>query len=82
MLSEVMLVIMAVLMPVMCFIAFWLGIKTAFLIKQPEKKPAKSTKPKKNTKKPEQSKENKVFNAVLANINAYDGTGFGQKEIK
>lgn len=79
MLSEVMLVIMAVITPPMCILSFWAGIKTAFFIKQPEKKPAKT---KKNTKKPEQSKENKVFNAVLANINAYDGTGFGQKEIE
>lgn len=39
-------------------------------------------KSKKKTKIPEETKENKRLNDILANIEAYDGTGFGQKEIK
>lgn len=37
---------------------------------------------KKSTKLPEETDENKRLNDVLYNINAYDGTGLGQKEIK
>lgn len=46
------------------------------------KTPKIDVKPKKSTKLPEETDENKRLNDVLFNINAYDGTGLGQKEIK
>jgi mannitol-specific phosphotransferase system IIBC component len=44
-----------------------------------EEKPVKS---KKTTKKTEETDETRRLNQLLANIDAYDGTGLGQKEIK
>lgn len=82
MLSDIMLAIMAVITPVMCFFAFKMGLDTAFLFGEVENKPMKTPKLRKLRKKPVESEEIRKYNAILANIEAYDGTGFGQKEIK
>ena len=56
------------------------GIKLAEKPKETAEKPMFNVP--KNKKKPKMSKdEEKVIN-ILANIDAYDGTGIGQKEIK
>lgn len=60
--------------------------KEAFLMGFEAGESGKIEKPKeksnKKAKLPEETKENKRLNDILANIEAYDGTGFGQKEIK
>lgn len=44
-------------------------------------KPIVTSMPKKKFKKPEMTKEQKRTQTILANIDAYDGTSYGQKEV-
>ena len=57
--------------------AFLLGFEAG----ESGKTPKIQEKTKKSTKLPEETDQNKRLNAILANIEAYDGTGLGQKEI-
>jgi hypothetical protein len=82
MLSDIMLVVMAVITPIMCFFAFKMGLDAAYLFGKTEKTPVRTPKMRKLRKNKVENKEIEHFNAVLANIEAYDGTSFGQKEIK
>lgn len=81
MLSDIMLAVMAVLTPVMCFFAFKMGLDSAYLFGKTEKPTVRTPKMRKLRKNKVESKEIEHFNAILANIEAYDGTAFGQKEI-
>ena len=82
MLSDVMLVVMAVITPVMCFFAFKMGLDAAYLFEKSEKTPIRTPKMRKLRKNKVESKQIEQFNTILANIEAYDGTSFGQKEIE
>lgn len=82
MLSDIALILAVILLPISCYASFKLGIKTAFSICNSEKPPIFESKPAKKFKKLPETEEIRRANAVLANIEAYDGTSLGQKEIR
>jgi hypothetical protein len=82
MLSDITLIVAVLLLPISCYFSFKLGVNTAISIGNSEKTPVFVSKPLKKYKKLPETKENQRLNAILANIEAYDGTGLGQKEIE
>lgn len=75
MLYSILFAIMCVLLPTMSYLAFIEGMKCA-------KSDVKVPNLPKIRKKPKQTAENARLNDILSNIEAYDGTSNGQKEIK
>ena len=75
MLYSILFAIMCILLPTMSYLAFIEGIKCA-------KSDVKVPNLPKIRKKPKQTAENARLNDILSNIEAYDGTSNGQKEIK
>ena len=75
MLYSILFGIMCILLPIMSYLAFIEGMKCA---KSDVKVPSLP----KIRKKPKQTAENARLNDILSNIEAYDGTSNGQKEIK
>ena len=75
MLYSILFAIMCILLPTMSFLAFIEGMKCA-------KSDVKVPNLPKIRKKPKQTAENARLNDILSNIEAYDGTSNGQKEIK
>ena len=75
MLYSILFAIMCILLPTMSYLAFIEGMKCA---KSDVKVPSLP----KIRKKPKQTAENARLNDILSNIEAYDGTSNGQKEIK
>ena len=75
MLYSILFGIMCILLPIMSYLAFIEGMKCA-------KSDIKVPKLPKIRKKPKQTAESNRLNDILANIEAYDGTSNGQKEIK
>lgn len=68
----------------LCLSAFFMGLSTGLKVRDNRpieiKTPAAIVKEKKKAAK--EKKETDRVNAILANIEAYDGTGKGQKVIK
>ena len=75
MLYSILFAIMCILLPTMSYLAFIEGMKCA-------KSDVKVPNLPKIRKKPKQTAENARLNDILSNIEAYDGTSNGQKEIK
>ena len=75
MLYSILFAIMCILLPTMSYWAFIEGMKCA-------KSDVKVPNLPKIRKKPKQTAENARLNDILSNIEAYDGTSNGQKEIK
>ena len=75
MLYSILFGIMCILLPIMSYLAFIEGMKCA-------KSDVKVPNLPKIRKKPKQTAENKRLNDILANIDVFDGTSNGQKEIK
>lgn len=75
MLYSILFAIMCILLPIMSYLAFIEGMKCA-------KSDVKVPNLPKIRKKPKQTAENARLNDILSNIEAYDGTSNGQKEIK
>ena len=75
MLYSILFAIMCILLPTMSYLAFIEGMKCA-------KSDVKVPNLPKIRKKPKQTAENAKLNDILSNIEAYDGTSNGQKEIK
>ena len=75
MLYSILFGIMCILLPIISYLAFIEGMKCA-------KSDVKVPKLRKIRKKTKQTAENKRLNDILANIEVYDGTPYGQKEIK
>ena len=75
MLYSILFGIMCILLPTMSYLAFIEGMKCA-------KSDVKVPNLPKIRKKPKQTAENKRLNDILANIDVFDGTSNGQKEIK
>ena len=75
MLYSILFAIMCILLPTMSYLAFIEGIKCA-------KSDVKVPNLPKIRKKPKQTAENARLNDILSNIEAYDGSSNGQKEIK
>ena len=75
MLYSILFGIMCILLPIMSYLAFIEGMKCA-------KSDVKVPNLPKIRKKPKQTAENARLNDILSNIEAYDGTSNGQKEIK
>lgn len=75
MLYSILFAIMCILLPTMSYLAFIEGMKCA-------KSDIKVPNLPKIRKKPKQTAENARLNDILSNIEAYDGTSNGQKEIK
>lgn len=75
MLYSILFAIMCILLPTMSYLAFIEGMKC---VKSDVKVPNLP----KIRKKPKQTAENARLNDILSNIEAYDGTSNGQKEIK
>lgn len=75
MLYSILFAIMCILLPTMSYLAFIEGTKCA-------KSDVKVPNLPKIRKKPKQTAENARLNDILSNIEAYDGTSNGQKEIK
>ena len=75
MLYSILFAIMCILLPTMSYLAFIEGMKCA-------KSDVKEPNLPKIRKKPKQTAENARLNDILSNIQAYDGTSNGQKEIK
>ena len=75
MLYSILFAIMCILLPTMSYLAFIGGMKCA-------KSDVKVPNLPKIRKKPKQTAENARLNDILSNIEAYDGTSNGQKEIK
>lgn len=44
-------------------------------------KPRKKAKSNKDAEKPQRDREHEILETMLANIDAYDGTGYGQRDI-
>ena len=75
MLYSILFGIMCLLLPIMSYLAFIEGMKCAkSVVKVPNLT--------KIRKKPKQTAENARLNDILSNIEAYDGTSNGQKEIR
>ena len=75
MLYSILFGIMCILLPIMSYLAFIEGMKCAKSVVKVPIFP-------KIRKKPKQTAENARLNDILSNIEAYDGTSNGQKEIK
>lgn len=75
MLYSILFGIMCILLPIMSYLAFIEGMKCA-------KSDVKVPNLPKIRKKTKQTAENKRLNDILSNIEAYDGTSNGQKEIR
>ena len=75
MLYSILFAIMCILLPIMSYLSFIEGMKCA-------KSDVKVPNLPKIRKKPKQTAENARLNDILSNIEAYDGTSNGQKEIK
>lgn len=75
MLYSILFAIMCILLPTMSYLAFIEGMKCA-------KSDVKVPNLPKIHKKPKQTAENKRLNDILSNLDVYDGTSNGQKEIK
>ena len=75
MLYSILFAIMCILLPIMSYLAFIEGMKCA-------KSDVKVPNLPKIRKKPKQTAESARLNDILSNIEAYDGTSNGQKEIK
>ena len=76
----IMLVVYLMLLPLIVVTSIKFGIKLAEKPKETADEPIFNVpKPK---KKPKVSKEEQKVIDILANIEAYDGTSIGQKEIK
>lgn len=75
MLYSILFAIMCILLPTMSYLSFIEGMKCA-------KSDVKVPKIRKIHKKPKQTAENKRLNDILSNLDVYDGTSNGQKEIK
>ena len=75
MLYSILFAIMCILLPTMSYLAFIEGMKCA-------KSDVKVPNLPKIRKNPKQTAENARLNDILSNIEAYDGTSNGQKEIK
>lgn len=75
MLYSILFAIMCILLPTMSYLAFIEGMKCA-------KSDVKVPNLPKIRKKPKQTAENARLNDILSNIEAYDGSSNGQKEIK
>ena len=75
MLYSILFAIMCILLPTMSYLSFIEGMKCA-------KSDVKVPNLPKIRKKPKQTAENARLNDILSNIEAYDGTSNGQKEIK
>ena len=75
MLYSILFAIMCILLPTMSYLAFIEGMKCA-------KSDVKVPNLPKIRKKPKQTAENKRLNDILSNLDVYDGTSNGQKEIK
>ena len=82
MLSNILMFLVAVLIPIFCYFAFKLGYKTALLINSDKNVAEMPEIIEKSVKKIPETEEIRKANAILANINAYDGTSLGQKEIE
>ena len=82
MLSDITLIIAVILLPITSYFSFKLGVETAKSMGNSEKTPVFRSKPLRKFKKLPETKEIKRANAILANIEAYDGTSLGQKEIE
>lgn len=82
MLESIILVLVVGLLMMFCFL---LGARTSQKaykkeeIKMPTLNPVKAFQ--EHTERVEQTKKEKEYNTMLENINNYDGTGLGQKEI-
>ena len=75
MLYSILFAIMCILLPTMSYLAFIEGMKCA-------KSDVKVPNLPKIRKKPKQTAENKRLNDISYNIDVFDGTSNGQKEIK
>ena len=75
MLYSILFAIMCILLPTMSYLAFIEGMKCA-------KSDVRVPNLPKIRKKPKQTAENKRLNDILSNLDVYDGTSNGQKEIK
>ena len=75
MLYSILFAIMCILLPTMSYLAFIGGMKCA-------KSDVKVPNLPKIRKKPKQTAENARLNDILSNLDVYDGTSNGQKEIK
>jgi hypothetical protein len=78
-------IILVVLMGGMNLLAFLIGAKTAQKVDKGEEIKLPSINPmeayKEHREKTETNKEQERLNTMLDNINNYDGTGLGQKDI-
>ena len=78
-------IILVVLMGGMNLLAFLIGARTAQKVDKGEEIKLPSINPmetyKEHREKVEANKEQERFNTMLDNINNYDGTGLGQKDI-
>lgn len=76
----IVLAIIAILMPIITLIAVKLGFRLAEKPEEAIKEPIFNVpKPK---RKPKVDKQTQIMLDELENINAYNGTGFGQKDIE
>ena len=75
MLYSILFAIMCILLPTMSYLAFIEGMKCA-------KSDVKVPNLPKIRKKPKQTAENARLNDISSNLDVYDGTSNGQKEIK
>ena len=75
------LVVYTLFMPIIVIKSIKFGISLGGNVEKPEEKPVFFNIPKKK-KKPKTTPEQETAMAILANIDAYDGTSNGQREIK
>lgn len=76
----ILLAIIAILMPIITLIAVKIGFKLAAKPEEAMKEPIFNVpKPK---QKPKVDKQTRIMFEELENINAYNGTGLGQRDIK
>lgn len=78
MLYDLIIIILALVIPTSAYLAFRAGYRTGRAVKEEKEIPSIIHKPKSKNGPPEQLKK---LNAVLANIDSYDGSTEGQVKL-